>query len=151
MAHINESWHTWMSHGTHESIMAHMNETCHIWMSHGTYGRVTSNLMPERCVRVLRRIQIKKKNFYVQPMLFDVNSSKGLSKAQSSKLVVVFPLKRDERDVWASASSFERAFERACEHITSNWIGCMETCMSMMYEYETCMSVEKKHIRETYM
>jgi len=37
MAHMNESWHIWMSHGTYEWVMAHMNESWHIWMSHGMY------------------------------------------------------------------------------------------------------------------
>jgi len=35
MAHVNESWHIWRSHGTY--VMAHMNESWHLWMSHGTY------------------------------------------------------------------------------------------------------------------
>jgi len=65
MARMNESWHTWMSHGTHESVthilhydtymnksentheemshgthewvMAHMNESWHTWMSDTHY------------------------------------------------------------------------------------------------------------------
>ena len=60
MAHMDESWHTWMSHATDESVMAHMNESWHVCMSHGTYRRVVSNVMPGRCLCVLRRIQIKK-------------------------------------------------------------------------------------------
>jgi len=34
MSHMNESWHTRMSHGTHGWVMAHTNESCPIWTSH---------------------------------------------------------------------------------------------------------------------
>ena len=37
MAHMNESWHKWMSHHKYECVMAPMNESWHIWTSHGTY------------------------------------------------------------------------------------------------------------------
>jgi len=38
-AHMDESRHTWMSHGTHESDVSHVNESCHIWMSHVKFER----------------------------------------------------------------------------------------------------------------
>ena len=44
MAHTNDSWHTWMRHGTyqlHQWVMAHMNASRHIWTRHGTRGWVT--------------------------------------------------------------------------------------------------------------
>jgi len=44
MSHINESWHIWMSHGTHKWIMAHMNESWHKYMSHGKYEWVMAHM-----------------------------------------------------------------------------------------------------------
>jgi len=44
MAHMDESWHTWMSHGTHGWVMAHMDESWHTWMSHGTHGWVMAHM-----------------------------------------------------------------------------------------------------------
>ena len=64
--HMNESFHIWVSHVTHEGaipwiiaylrishvaykwVMSHMNESCHIWMSHVTYEWVMSH-MNESC------------------------------------------------------------------------------------------------------
>jgi len=45
MAHIDESWHIWMSHGTYECTMAHLNESWHIWMSHGTSEWVMAQII----------------------------------------------------------------------------------------------------------
>jgi len=63
---MNESFHIWVSHVTHEGaipwiiaylrishvaykwVMSHMNESCHIWMSHVTYEWVMSH-MNESC------------------------------------------------------------------------------------------------------
>jgi len=41
---MNESWHTWMSHGTHKSVMTRMNESWHTWMSHGTHEWVMARI-----------------------------------------------------------------------------------------------------------
>ena len=42
---MNESWHTWMSHGTHEWVMSHMNLcVCHTWMCHVTHECVMSHM-----------------------------------------------------------------------------------------------------------
>jgi len=64
MAHMNDSWHTWMSHVTHEwvismNMQASMNESCHAykWVtyvtvmaqtSHGTYEWIMAH-MNESC------------------------------------------------------------------------------------------------------
>jgi len=44
MTHMKQSWHTWMSHGTHQSVMTHMNESWHTWMSHGTHEWVMTHM-----------------------------------------------------------------------------------------------------------
>jgi len=44
MAHINESWHIWMNHGTNTWVMENMNESWHIWMSHGTYEWIMAHM-----------------------------------------------------------------------------------------------------------
>jgi len=52
MAHMNESWHIWMSHVAYEWVMAHIFEITDItiphWMSHVAYEWVMSH-MNESC------------------------------------------------------------------------------------------------------
>ena len=47
---MNESWHIWMSHVTHERVLPRMNtgwlrmkQCLNVWMSHGTYEWLTSH------------------------------------------------------------------------------------------------------------
>jgi len=37
MSHMNESCHVWMRHVSHEWVMSRMNEACLTWMSHVTW------------------------------------------------------------------------------------------------------------------
>jgi len=37
VSHMDESWHTQMSHDTHKWVLALVNESWHTWMSHGIY------------------------------------------------------------------------------------------------------------------
>jgi len=40
----SESWLVWISHGKYEWVTAHMNESWHIWLSHGTYEWVMAHM-----------------------------------------------------------------------------------------------------------
>ena len=67
---MNESWHTWTSHGTHERVMAHMNESWHTWTSHGTHERVmahTNELCHTRTSHVMQIRDLRQRNTEFMP------------------------------------------------------------------------------------
>jgi len=41
LAHVNKSWHIWMSHGIYGCVTAHMKYWLHLWMSHGAFHKET--------------------------------------------------------------------------------------------------------------